>query len=191
MFKSLVVWAKIVVFSQGQYEEGPFVVLEKGLIAAIDRSKLIQYGTTSFLASAVIPDHPLGDKVDNVLKTLENGNGAVLEGIHFENENARDLLSQILVLCHKVVAHYSIVWEMDPALFQATEEEILAALSLSKIQQFYLTHIFNVCSFYHRLCSRRHPWKDYQVWKQTKEADTNGKTDYVKIEFDDVDSDTV
>lgn len=66
-----------------------FAVIQIFLLIDFTRSKLIQYGTTSFLASAVIPDHPLGDKVDNVLKTLENGNGAVLEGIHFENENAR------------------------------------------------------------------------------------------------------
>jgi len=33
---------------------------------------------------------------------------------------------------------------------QASEEEILAALSLGKIQQFHLTHLFNVCTFHHR-----------------------------------------
>lgn len=40
MFESLIVCAKIVVFPQGQCEEGPFdVVIERGLIAAIDRCK--------------------------------------------------------------------------------------------------------------------------------------------------------
>lgn len=42
---------------------------------------------------------------------------------------------------------------MVPALGhdkQATEEEILTALSLSKSQQLHLTHLFNVCSFHHR-----------------------------------------
>jgi len=33
---------------------------------------------------------------------------------------------------------------------QATEDEILAALSLGETQQFHLTHLFNVCSFHHR-----------------------------------------
>lgn len=43
--------------------------------------------------------------------------------------------------------------EVVPALGhdkQATEEEILTALSLSKSQQLHLTHLFNVCSFHHR-----------------------------------------
>lgn len=57
------------------------------------RSRLIQYGTTSFLASVVFPDHPLGEKEDKILKILEShvglidGNGAVLEGIHSEVHN--------------------------------------------------------------------------------------------------------
>ena len=60
---------------------------------------------------------------------------------------------------HNFVIDYNIVLtlfairDVVPALGhdkQASEEEILAALSLSKIQQFHLTHLFNVCSFHHR-----------------------------------------
>lgn len=63
------------------------------LLKDFTRSRLIQYGTTSFLASVVFPDHPLGEKEDKILKILEShvglidGNGAVLEGIHSEVHN--------------------------------------------------------------------------------------------------------
>ncbi|XP_058972236.2 N-acetylglucosamine-6-phosphate deacetylase isoform X1 [Pocillopora verrucosa] len=234
MFESLIVCAKIIVFPQGKCEEGPFdVVIERGLISAIDRckgecgndkltchyltpgfidihnhgmggaddvtefwcnpdftrSRLIQYGTTSFLASVVFPDHPLGEKEDKILKILEShvglidGNGAVLEGIHSEgpiitdlgampqsyNNMTSDEFEQLLdkmphlkvmtISPHAEASHnYNRIKcllrrEVVPALGhdkQATEEEILTALSLSKSQQLHLTHLFNVCSFHHR-----------------------------------------
>lgn len=54
------------------------------------RAKLVQNGTTSFLATVVFSDHPLGSKMDSLLKILDSqvgcidGKGAVLEGIHCE-----------------------------------------------------------------------------------------------------------
>jgi len=54
------------------------------------RGKLVQSGTTSFLATIVFPDHPLSNKMDKLLQTLNShvgyfdGGGAVLEGIHSE-----------------------------------------------------------------------------------------------------------
>ena len=50
----------------------------------------MQNGTTSFLATVVFSDHPLGSKMDSLLKILDSqvgcidGEGAVLEGIHCE-----------------------------------------------------------------------------------------------------------
>ncbi|XP_078360754.1 N-acetylglucosamine-6-phosphate deacetylase-like isoform X2 [Oculina patagonica] len=234
MADSLIICAKNVVFPQGQCEEGPFdVVIEKGLIAAIDkctgkcgsdkltchfltpgfvdihnhgmggaddvaefwcnpgftRAKLVQSGTTSFLATVVFPEHPLSSKTDKLLQTLESqvglfdGEGAVLEGIHSEGPIITDLgglpgsyndmtaneFEQLLDKMHhlKIMtisphAEASSNFErikcllkrgIGPALGhdkQASEDEILAALSLSKTQQFHLTHLFNVCSFHHR-----------------------------------------
>ena len=54
------------------------------------RTKLVQSGTTSFLATVVFPEHPLSNEMGKLLHTLEShvglfdGEGAVLEGIHSE-----------------------------------------------------------------------------------------------------------
>ena len=54
------------------------------------RAKLVQNGTTSFLATVVFSDHPLGSKMNSLLKILDSqvgcidGEGAVLKGIHCE-----------------------------------------------------------------------------------------------------------
>ena len=54
------------------------------------RAKLVQSGTTSFLATVVFSEHPLSNKMGKLLNTLEShvgivdGDGAVLEGIHSE-----------------------------------------------------------------------------------------------------------
>ena len=57
------------------------------------RHKLVQSGTTSFLATVVFPEHPLSNKMGKLLHALEShvglidGEGAVLEGIHSEVNN--------------------------------------------------------------------------------------------------------
>ena len=57
------------------------------------RAKLVQSGTTAFLATVVFPEYPLNNKMSKLLQTLEShvglidGEGAVLEGIHSEVNN--------------------------------------------------------------------------------------------------------
>ena len=61
------------------------------------RAKLVQNGTTSFLATVVFSDHPLGSKMHSLLKILDSqvgcidGEGAVLEGIHCEVGHNRSI----------------------------------------------------------------------------------------------------
>ena len=57
------------------------------------------------------------------------------------------------IFCLILIKIISVIRGVVPALGhdkQATEDEILAALSLGETQQFHLTHLFNVCSFHHR-----------------------------------------
>lgn len=57
----------------------------------------MQNGTTSFLATVVFSDHPLGSKMHSLLKILDSqvgcidGEGAVLEGIHCEVGHNRSI----------------------------------------------------------------------------------------------------
>ena len=59
----------------------------------------MQNGTTSFLATVIFSDHPLGSKMDSLLKILDSqvgcidGKGAVLEGIHCEVGHNRSIKS--------------------------------------------------------------------------------------------------
>lgn len=69
--------------------------------AGFTRSKLVQSGTTSFLATVVFSDHPLSNKMGKLLQTLDryvgcsDGRGAVLEGIHSE---VRKTFQEIIII---------------------------------------------------------------------------------------------
>lgn len=73
-----------------QLNRGVTVHLMYFFFTGFTRAKLVQSGTTSFLATVVFSDHPLSNKMDKLLQTLEShvghfdGEGAVLEGIHSE-----------------------------------------------------------------------------------------------------------
>uniref|UniRef100_A0A1X7U045 Amidohydrolase-related domain-containing protein n=1 Tax=Amphimedon queenslandica TaxID=400682 RepID=A0A1X7U045_AMPQE len=98
-------------------------------------SRLPMGGTTSCLATIVLPKSSsqpntlqLFDKLKDVIGRTDTG-GAVLEGINAE------------------------VIGIKPSLGhdkEASESEILDALRLSK-EPMHITHLFNVCSFHHRL----------------------------------------
>ena len=66
------------------------------------RAKLVQNGTTSILATVVFSDHPLGSKMDSLLKILDSQvgwidvEGAVSEGIHCEVGHNRSIKTRRL-----------------------------------------------------------------------------------------------
>lgn len=79
-------------------------------LTGFTRAKLVQSGTTSFLATIVFPEHPLSNKTDKLLQTLEShvglidGRGAVLEGIH--SEVCRSVSAQISLRIQDYINDY-------------------------------------------------------------------------------------